>query len=430
MFEGFGLDNLRALLGMGVIIAIAWGVSEKRGPISWKLAGGAIGLQFLLTLIFFGFPPITSILYSLNDGLAALVAATKQGSSFVFGYLGGEAAPFPKANPDMPDAPILAFEVLPLVIVISVLSALLWHWGILSRLTKGLAFLFARALGLGGATSLGVAANVFLGMVEAPLLIRPYFAKLARSELFILMTVGLSTVAGTVMAIYATMLSGVLEGAVAHLLTASLISVPAGVLLAKIMVPEETAITDRQEAPDFRYQSSMDAFTKGVEQGLKLLLSIVAMLLAAVAIVALFNIILKAIFVPLGYEISLEQILGWVFAPFMWLMGISADDMFKAGELMGVKTILNEFLAYIRLAGLPVEGAESISDRTRIIMTYALCGFANIPGLGIMIAGLTGLCPERREDILSLAWPSMLSGTLATMMTGCVVAFLPMGLFV
>ena len=337
----------------------------------------------------------------------------------MFGYLGGGKAPFTLSDPA--NTFIFAFKALPLIIVVSAISALLFYWRILPWIVKQLARLLSRSMGIGGALGLGATVNIFVGMIEAPLFIRPYLTKLSRSELFALMTTGMATIAGTMMVLYASILSGIREDALGQILSASVISIPAALVIALILVPEkEQGITNEAEICS-EATSSMDAITRGTLDGVKLLINIVAMLIVFLALVALVNIFLALFPDVNGEAITLQRILGLVFAPLVWLMGIPANEIFAAGSLMGIKTILNEFLAYLQLVALP---KGSLSARSEMIMIYALCGFANFGSLGIMLGGMGTMVPERRTEIAGLGFKSILAGTLATMMTGAFVGVL------
>ena len=415
------LDGIRGLLGIAVLIALAWGASERRGAFPLRTVLIGVASQLVLAGLLLGVPPVREALAVLNGVVTALSQATESGTSFVFGYLGGGQPPFEVTNPGA--SFVLAFQALPIVLVMSALSALLWHWRVLPLVIGGLAWGVRRVLGLSGAVSLASAANVFVGMVEAPLLIRPVIARLSRADLFLIMTVGLSTVAGTVIVLYAGFLEGTVENPLGQILTASVISLPAAALLARVMVPGDGArASEPADAADDTspYAGSFDALVTGTEQGLRLLLNIAAMLVVLVALVELVNILLGQI--PLaGDPLTLQRLLGWAFAPLVWLIGIPWAEAATAGQLMGVKTALNELIAFQQLAGTP---AEELSERSRLIMTYAICGFANPGSLGIMIAGLTGLAPDRRAEILSLGPRAVLAGTLATLMTGAVASLL------
>jgi CNT family concentrative nucleoside transporter len=378
-------------------------------------------MQFLLALLLIKLPITQSIFTGLNQLVLVLDQATTTGTSFVFGYLGGGDTPFVVSEPA--NTFIFAFKALPLIIVVSAISALLFYWRVLPWIVKQLARLLSRSMGIGGALGLGAAANIFVGMIEAPLFIRPYLAKLSRAELFALMTTGMATIAGTMMVLYASILSGIREDALGQILSASVISIPAALVIALILVPQEKKSVVPEAEVEIRSEasSSMDAITRGTLDGVKLLINVVAMLIVFVALVALVNIVLTLLPNVNGEPVTLQRILGVVFAPLVWLMGIPADEIFTAGSLMGIKTILNEFLAYLQLVALP---ENSLSARSEMIMIYALCGFANFGSLGIMLGGMGTLVPERRSEIAGLGLKSILAGTLATMMTGTFVGIL------
>ena len=412
--------QLQSAFGLVVLVAIAWALSEnRRGALSFRLIAAALGLQIGLALLLLEVPVAREALYSLNVVVDVLSRATRTGSSFVFGYIGGGEPPFDVVRQQ--NLGSLAFQALPLLLLMSALSALLWHWGVLQVIVRGIAFALEKALGIGGAVGLGSAANVFLGMIEAPLLIRPYLAKMTRAELFMLFTVGLATVAGTVMVLYATVLGPAVPGALGHILVASFISLPAAILIAHLMIPGKN-VTQAEAHLAVEYSSSMDAIAKGTEDGLRLYLGVVAMLLVMVALVALANIMISALPEIDGAPLTVERIFGWLFFPLVWLYGIPAAEAADAGALLGTKTILNEFIAYLNLAALP-EG--TLSERSRLIMVYALCGFANLGSVGIMIAGVSAMIPERRHEVVELSLKSLISGTLASGMTGAVVGMLP-----
>jgi CNT family concentrative nucleoside transporter len=314
----------------------------------------------------------------------------------------------------------IAFTVLPIVLVMSALSALLWHWRVLPVIVNGFALALERSMRIGGALGLGCASNIFLGMIEAPLLIRPYLERLTRSELFTLFTCGLANVAGTVLVLYATVIEPVVPGALGHIIVASLLSLPASILLAKVMIPGgETTPADLGTAK--LHRSTMDAIATGAEDGMKMYLNIIAMLVVMISLVALANIILGNVDVA-GAPLSFERILGWLFAPIVWLIGVPWADAATAGSLMGTKTILNEFIAYLNLAALP---GEALTDRSKLLMLYAMCGFANLGSVGMMIGSISALAPSRRDEIVELSLKSLIPGTLSTCMTAAVVGLLP-----
>ncbi|MEQ8268174.1 MAG: nucleoside transporter C-terminal domain-containing protein [Parvibaculum sp.] len=419
------LLSLQSALGLAVITGLAWALSESRRAARahiLKDASVAIALQLGIALLLLKVPFARAALLSLNGVVDALTTATGAGSSFVFGYVGGGAAPFEVAHPQ--NSFVLAFQALPLVLFMSALSALLWYWRVLPAVTRFFALLLRKTMGIGGAVGLASAANIFVGMVEAPLLIRPYLERLSRSELFAVMTVGLATVAGTVLFLYASIIAPVVPGSLGQIVTASLISLPAALLIARLMVPEEvgrvpTGVGD--DVPVVDYENSMDAVTRGTIDGLHLLLNIIAMLLVMVALVALVNILLALLPDIAGLPLTLQRLFGWAFAPLVWLMGVPWSEAPAAGQIMGIKTILNELLAYISLAG---DDGAGLSERSRLIMVYALCGFANPASVGIMIGGLTAIAPARRSEIVELAPRALVSGTLATSMTGAVIGLL------
>ena len=424
--DDLGLQ-LQSFLGLFAFALIAWLLGpRKRIPL--VLAGGAIALQFAIAVILYSFSPTRAFLQSLTRLVQLLQDATTAGTSFVFGYVGGAPPPF-LTDPDSAGGLfIFGFQALPMLIVLSALSALLWRWRILEFVVRGFAFAFRKLLNLSGAASLGAAANIFLGMTESPVLIRPRMPQLSRADLFLIMTVGFSTVAGSVMAIYVSQLAGVLDGAAGHIVTASLISVPAAVLISRLMYPPDAdagADQSDEKIPTTIYASSMDALTTGVTDGVKLFVNIIAMLITFIALVTLVNFALGAVPDVMGEPLTVQRILGWLFAPLVWLAGIPWSEAVDAGSLMGLKTALNEIVAYDALAGL----GETLSPRSRMIMTYAICGFANFSSVGILMGGLLAIAPSRRTDILQLAPRALISGTLATLMTGGVVGALPMALF-
>lgn len=417
----------RSFLGLFAFALIAWLLGPRK-RISLTFLGGAIGLQFVIAVVLYSFSPTRAFLQSLTQFVQLLQDATTAGTSFVFGYVGGGTPPF-LLDPDSAGGLfVFGFQALPMLIVLSALSALLWRWRVLEFVVRGFAFAFRKMLNLSGAASLGAAANIFLGMTESPVLIRPRMPQLSKSDLFLIMTVGFSTVAGSVMAIYVSQLSGVLDGAAGHIVTASLISVPAAVLVARLMHPHDGDAGEDEsdeKIPTTIYQSSMDALTTGVTDGVKLFVNIIAMLITFIAIVTLFNFALDALPDVMGEPLTVQRVLGWVFAPLVWLAGVPWSEAVDAGSLMGLKTALNEIVAYDGLATM----GEALSPRTRMIMTYAICGFANFSSVGILMGGMIAIAPSRRDDILRLAPRALISGTLATLMTGGVVGALPGGLF-
>jgi len=417
--------QLQSLLGLAAVIGLCWLISEDRARFPWRLTLGALLVQAALVLLVFAMPGAEVVLGAITGSVDALAQATRRGTQFIFGYLGGGDQPYVVSNDRA--LFVFAFEVLPLILVISALSALLWHWKILKWITRGFGVLFEKTMGLGGASALAVAANIFLGMIESPIVIRAYLDRLTRSELFLMMVVGLATVAGSTMVAYATILSGLLPNAAGHVLVASIVSAPAGVALARILIPEKPDALAQGADYDsgLKYDSAIDAIVKGTADGLMVVLNISAVLIVFVALVALVNIMIGGLVVG-GDPLTLERMLGWLFMPVAWLIGVPWEEAGKAGWLLGVKLTLTEFVAYIELGNVP---AGEMSERTRMLMTYALCGFANIGSVGITVTGLSILMPDRREEVLGMVWKALLGGFLATLMSASIVGAMPGSVF-
>ena len=411
------LNHLQPLVGIAVIIAVGWVLSEDRRAFSVPLVASALGLQAAIAILLLKLPLARQALLGLNAIVTALTDATRAGAGFVFGYVGGGPVPFAVTNPAALTS--FAFGVLPLVIVISALSALLWYWRILPAVVGVLALVLRKTLGLGGAVGLGTGATIFLGMIEAPLLIRPCLPRMTRTELFILMTVGLASVAGTVFVLYATILTNVVPGALGHILVASMMAMPGAVLMARLMVPGSAA-TENIPA-DLGFRSSMDAVARGTEDGLKIYLQILALLIVMLALVSLADQVLALLPHAGAAPLTLERMLGWLFSPLVWLYGVPWRQAAAAGGLMGTKAVLNELVAYLQLAAMP---KGMLDPRTTLIMVYALCGFANLGSVGILIAGMSALMPERRGEIVPLVLKALISGTLASGLSACMIGLL------
>jgi len=416
------MQNFQSAFGIFALLAISWIVSEDRRGVAWRQAGAALVVTLATAVVLLKVPVVTRAFAAINNAVDAIAAANKAGMSFVFGYLGGGELPFELKVPGAEF--VLALQALPVVLLMSVLTTLLFHWRILPPVVRAFSWVLERTLKVGGAVGLSTAANIFLGMVEAPLFIRPYLASLTRSELFIVMTGGMAGIAGTVLVIYATLLGPIVPDAAAHFVIASVMGAPAAILISLVMVPERAAQRTGGETVEVAKvaSSTMDAIVRGTAAGLELLLNICAMLIVLVALVHLANAIIAGILPEVaGAPITLQRLLGLVMAPVCWLMGIPWDEAAAAGALMGIKTVLNEFIAYVELSKLP---PETLDARSRLIMLYAMCGFANFGSLGIMIAGLSAMAPQRRDDVLSLGLKSILSGTLATCLMGAIVGVL------
>jgi CNT family concentrative nucleoside transporter len=409
----------QCIAGLIVFIALSWAVSENRGAVKLRIILTGLSIQLLLAVILLKLPFFRHIFIALNGAVLGLVEACKAGTSMVFGYLGGGALPFSESFPGA--SFILAFQALPLLILMSALSSLLFYWKILPALVKAFSWALKKTFGLGGAEGVGVSANIFVGMVESPLFIRPYFPQLTRSELFSLMTTGMATIAGTVMVLYATLLKDTIPDVLGHILVASIISAPAAITVAKTMIPETLPVTSGDATPPETVSSSMDAVTQGTIQGVQLFINIVAMLMVLVALVYIVDLFLGLMPHFQEEAFTLKRLLGWIMAPVAWLMGIPWHEAHTAGALMGTKTILNEFLAYMELGNLP---KGELSPNSRLILTYAMCGFANPGSLGIMIGGMGTMAPDRRSEIASLGLRAVLAGTIATCMTGAIVGLI------
>ena len=418
--SGGAMQTVQSAAGVFGLLAIAFALSENHRAVSLRQIAIGLALTVVLAALFLKIPQLKVAFAAIGDGVDAIGAATRAGTSFVFGYLGGGPPPFETKVPA--NQFILALQALPVVLVMSVLTTLMFHWGILPPIVRGFAVALERTLGVGGAVGLSTAANVFLGMVEAPLCIKPYLGRLTRSEMFIVMTGGMAGIAGTVLVVYATILGSIIPDAAGHLVVASVLGAPAAILISLIMVPEKPGAGTRDlDKLSPVASGTMDAIVRGTSAGLELLLNICAMLIVLVALVALVNAALSLFPAIAGSPVTLERMLGLAMAPVCWLMGIPWQEATTAGALMGLKTVLNEFVAYLKLAALP---PEALSERSRLIMLYALCGFANFGSLGIMVGGLATMAPERRDDVVSLGVKSIVSGTLATCLIGAVVGVL------
>lgn len=413
------LSDYQGVLGIVAVLAVAWSISEDRRALPLRTVSAGIILQFALAAALLNVEVFRTLFIGVNDALLGLERATGAGTAFVFGYLGGSTLPFAETAPG--SSFVLAFRALPIILVVSALSSLLFYWGVLPWIVKGVSSVLQKTLGVGGAVGISAAADIFVGMVEAPLLVRPYLREMTRGELFSVMTCGMATIAGTVMVIYASFLADALPEAIGHILAASLINTPGAILIAALMVPMGDKATAGELTPPQAARSSMDAITRGTLAGVELLVNIIAMLIVFVALVSLLNIVLGSMPHWDGAPITLQRLLGVVMAPVVWLIGIPWGEAATAGSLMGTKIVLNEFLAYLDLSRLP-DGA--LSARSTLIMTYALCGFANFGSLGILIGGLSTMVPERRDEVVSLGFKSILSGTLATLLTGAIVGLL------
>jgi len=416
------MEYLQPVIGFFVLLLLGAIFSTNIKKIKIRYLINAIVIQFALAFLLLKWTVITDFFEILSRGVLALTSATDSGVAFVFGYLatGAPGAPFEVINPG--GTFIFAFGGLVLVIVVSAFSALLWHWRVIPIIVNGLSYLFKKPLNVGGPVGLSATANVFLGQVEAPLLVRPYLATMTKHELLILMTVGMSTIAGSIMATLNLMLFDVYGASlIGHFLTASIISVPAAIMYANMMIPSEEKTDFPSDHDEKMYRSSIDAITEGTRSGLDIFLNIMALLIVVLSLVALANMSLAELPHFNGQALSLERMAGWIFAPLAWCMGIPWHESQLAGELLGIKTMTNEFIAYIRLAEID---ASLLSERTRLIMLYALCGFANLSSVGILISGMGAMAPDRKDDLIAVSGRALVAAVLASCMTGFIVGIL------
>jgi len=407
--------DAQALGGIATFIVLALPLSSSIRSIRWRRVGMAVLLQFAICFVLLRFPPLAQAMEFLNGLVQALSDATRAGTAFVFGYLGGGPAPFAVDTPAA--LGVFAFRFTPVIIVVSALSAVLWHWRVLPACIRAISWFFEHTLGTRGPASFAIMANVFVGMVEAPLLVRPYVARMTRYELLLLMTAGMAMIAGSMMVVYSSMLAANYGNVLSQLITKSLMSIPAAILFTYVMLPDDAA-----SAPtpgDIRpYSGTMDALIRGTMDGTQIWMSVITILVVLIACVALANGALGALPPVAGAPLSMERMAGWLFAPLAWLMGVPWAEAGTVGTLLGIKTVLNEFLAYVRLAAMD---PQQMSERTRLVAIYALCGFANFGSVGVQLAGISAMAPERRGDLIALAGRALAGATLASLMTGAVV---------
>lgn len=428
-------DQFRGVIGIAVLLLIAWGLSEDRANANgrrpgWRWIAGALALQGALALAIVRVPFIWDLMDYANRAVAAIERATLDGSSYMFGYLGGAPLPFElKEGVDPPL--IIAFQILPLVIVFSALAALLWHWGVLRWLVNGLSFLLRRSLGVSGVVGLSGGANLFLGVVESPLVVRAYFAKMSRAELFQVMVLAMSTISGATLVLYATTLSDTVPDAVGHMISASLVSLPAALLIARLMLPgsaddaaTEVEKEDADEEGGLKYESSIDAIVKGTIDGMQLFLAVIAVIIVVFALISLTDMALALLPLVGDEPLTLKRIFGWLFAPLMWLIGVPWAEAQAAGGLMGTKAILNEYVAFLEMKDI---AAGTLGPRGLLITTYALSGFANLASIGLLVSTIGTLCPERRAETAGLGVKSWIAGNIATAMTGAWIGLVTPG---
>ena len=411
---------LQILIGFVGLVCIAIPFSQNRTSINYRYIFVAIIFQIILAFALLKIPFIVQIFAYLSDGVSSLQAATQEGAEFVFGYLSNSSnSPFEASGAG--NSMIFAFQILPLIIVISSLSALLWFWNILPLIIRAVSKVFEKLFNIGGPIGLGATANIIMGQVEAPLLVRPYLSRMSEKELLILMTAGMSTVSGSIMIALVSMLQPQFPelNLIQHLVSASILSIPAAIMYANIMIPSaEVTNFDGNSIPKV-YDSSMDAITRGTRDGLDICLNVGAILIAFIALVSLLNSILGIAGSWVGItDLSLQLILGYMFFPIVWLMGIPLSETLASAELLGLKTALNEFVAYGALANIE---PGVLSERSKLITLYALCGFANFSSVGILVSGISAMAPERKNDLIKVSLKALVGATLASCMTGLVI---------
>jgi len=409
------LNLLHIFIGFIGLVAIAIPFSNNYKIINYRYILYGIFSQLFLAAILLKLPFVINFFELLGNGVTILQNATVEGASFVFGYPPSDTASVYRSLLET-----FAFGVLPYIIVMSCISAILWYWGILPFIVNIISKACQRLFNIGGPVGLGAAANVFIGQVEAPLLIKPYINKLSNKELLILMTAGMATVAGSVMVALISILEVQFENVnlIQHFLTASILSVPAAIMYANIMIPSNEITDSNDESAPKVYSSTMDAITTGTTQGSNIAVSVGTILIAVIALVYIVNAFLGTVGGYFGFNLSIELLLGYIFAPITWLMGIPWNEAVIAGELLGLKTTLNEFVAYPALANLE-QGL--LSERSKLITFYSLCGFANFSSVGILISGIGAMVPERKNDLIKVSFKALIAATLASCMTGLVV---------
>lgn len=409
---------MQGFIGIIILLLICYLLSENRKEVRLSEVLGGIFSQFLLAILFLKIPGIKDIFLRITDAIWSLKIATDAGTRFVFGYLGGGDMPFNISNSN--NLFIFAFQALPMIIVVSALSMLFFHWGVLQKVVGFLALGLKRFMNIGGALCLVAASKIFIGQTEVPLLVRPYLNKFSRSELLAVMTCGLATTSGTVLVLYSTILEKTIPNSLSHIFTVTIISIPISLVISRILVPQMTEETGGAIEIPYKFSSSMEAIAKGTSDGLSLVLNIAAMIIVMLALVELVNQILGILPNICGEPVTIQRILGVFMAPVAYIIGVPWDDALKAGGLLSVKIIMNEIVAFINLSQIHSE----LSEKTSLIMSYALCGFANISSLGIIVGVFSKLCPERNSEVIGLCMKALLGGIIATCLSGAVIGIL------
>ena len=410
--------QMQGLSGIALILLLSWAFSENRRVLPrGRWIAGAILMQIGIALVVVRVPAIWSVVDVINRGVSAIETATLAGSSYMFGYLGGAPIPF-VIRPGAPQPMVIAFQILPLIIVFSALTALFWHWGILRALVNALSWALRKTMGVTGVVGLNAGGNIFLGVVEAPLIVRSWFAHMSRSDMFAVMVLSMANISGALLVLYATTLAPQLPDAVGHMIVASFLSLPASILVARLMVPGEGSEEPSEPAAEVEYASTMDALIKGTMDGVQLVLAVIGIIIVIFALVNLVDQILVHLPLVEGAPITVKRAFGWVFSPFMWALGIPWAEAGTAGSLMGTKAILNEYVAYLEFAALPT---DALTPRSKLIVTYALCNVANLASVGLLVSTIATLAPSRHRDAVDLGMKSWVAGNLASAMGAAVI---------
>ena len=411
--------NLVSFAGLAVLMGVAWVFSSDRRRMNWRVIGCGVGMQLLLGLVIFHAPGSRGAFIRLNDAVVRLLEAAKLGQNFVFGLLAKDQGGF--VRPESASGFILAFQALPLVIFFAALMGLLYHWRVMPTIIRGFAWLFARLMRVSGAESLCAAGNIFVG-IEATTAVRPHLAKMTRSELCTILTAGMATVASSTLVIYINALEGLFPTIAGHLISASILSAPAAIVMSKIILPE----TDRPETlggritPHYeREPGALAAIVSGAMAGVKLVVGIVALLIAFMGLLGVVNLALGAAGGALKIELSLQVLLGYVMRPFAFVMGVPWEDTSPVGTMLGERLVITEIPAYFHLAGA-IKSQAFAHPRSAVVAAYALCGFAHVASLAIFVGGVAALVPERRRDLAAVGPRALLAATLACCMTGAV----------
>jgi CNT family concentrative nucleoside transporter len=411
---------LISLLGILSFLGLAWAMSSNRRQVPWRVVAWGMGLQWIIGLVVFRTPLGQGVFEAANVAIRKLNEFAGEGAKLVFGALGDGG----KMQETFGEGVIFAIAIPATIILVSALSSLLYHWRVLPWVVTGIAWVMRRTMRTSGSETLATASNIFMGQTEAPLVVKPYLAGMTRSELMALMVGGMATIAGGVAAAYASL--GINAG---HLLTASILSAPGTLVIAKLMFPEtdkSETVDEECELPKSSATNSIDALCQGASDGMRLSINVIAMLIAFVALVYMANAILGWVLSPLGWSTTIQEVIGWLNVPFAWLMGVPPDECVRVGSVLGERVVLNEFMGYLQLTSM-MEGEGALSPRTSAIATYALCGFANFGSVAIQIGGIGTLAPERRADLARLGLKAMLGGVLACYLTATIAGLLMPG---